>query len=105
VAAPHDTTEPVVAEGVHVIVIFHCMTTSASAGIAEGGERADSHAKGGCAIEGLVVQADGGGVGDDVELHAARPAENARQDGLVGRLAKGASALREGAADECGQQS
>jgi hypothetical protein len=87
------TTDPVVAEGVHAIVIFHCMTACARPGVAEGGERVDSHTNEGCALEGLVVQAEGGSVGGDVEPHAVvwrfcggRP--------VPGGLAKATSVLR-----------
>jgi hypothetical protein len=71
VAALHKFTEPVAAEGVRDVVVFNCMTASARPGVAEGGERADSHANAGSVLEGLFAQAETGGAGNGVEAHAA----------------------------------
>jgi hypothetical protein len=71
VAALHKFTEPVAAEGVRDVVVFNCMAARARPGVAEGGERADSHANAGSVLEGLSAQAETGGVGDGVEPHAA----------------------------------
>jgi hypothetical protein len=40
--------------------------------VAEGGERADAQADAGSVLERLVVQAEGGGIGESVEPNASR---------------------------------
>jgi hypothetical protein len=107
VAALHESAKPVAA-GVHDIVVFHGMTTSARPCVAKGRERANSHAIAGI-LEGLVAQAEGGGVGDWVEPHVAGPGRNAVEEcpGPVGgpkALQVGVAGCMEGAADERGQQ-
>jgi hypothetical protein len=55
VAALYETTEPVAAEGVRDVVIFHGMTASTRPGASEGRERADAHADAGRVLERLIV--------------------------------------------------
>jgi hypothetical protein len=109
-AALDETTEPVAAEDVRDVVAFHGMTPSARPGVAEGGERADAHADTGRVLERLVVQAEGGGIGDGVEPHAAGSGGDAVQEGtgqISGRKMHQLSVVCvvEGAANECGQLS
>jgi hypothetical protein len=73
---------PTLASGAHDVVFFHCMTASERPGVAEGGERADSHANAGGVFEGLVAQAERGIVGDGVEPHAAGPGRNTVEEDL-----------------------
>jgi hypothetical protein len=105
-AALHKTTKPVAAESVCDFVALHCMTASARPALAEGGERVDTQALAGCILECLVVQAEGGGIGDCVEPHAAKPGGDAVQEGsglVSGRNAHQLSVAGcvEGAAYEC----
>jgi hypothetical protein len=109
-AALYETAEPVAAEGVRDVVAFYGMTTSACPGVSEGGERADAQADAGRVLERLVVQAEGGGIGDGVEPHAARSGGDAVQEGagpVSGQKAHQLSVVGfvEGAAYECGQLS
>jgi hypothetical protein len=80
-AALNETTELVAAEGVRDVVIFHGMTASTRPGASEGRERADAHADTGRVLERLIVQAEGGGIGDGVEPHAAGSSGDAVQEG------------------------
>jgi hypothetical protein len=80
VAALHESTKPVAAERIRDIVVFHGMTARARPCIAEGPERADSHANAGSVLEGLVAQAEAGGVGNCVEPHAAGPGRDAVEE-------------------------
>jgi hypothetical protein len=76
-AALYETTEPVVAEGVRDFVAFYVMTASTCPGVSKGEESADAQADAGRVLERLVVQAEGGGIGDGVEPHASRSGEDA----------------------------
>jgi hypothetical protein len=109
-AALYETTEPVAAEGVRDVVVFYGMAASACIGQSEGGERADAQADAGRVLERLAVQAEGGGIGDGVELHASRSGGDAVQEGtgpVSGPKARQLSVVgfAEGAAYECGQLS
>jgi hypothetical protein len=79
-AALHETAEPVAAKSMRNVVALNSVTASTRLDVAEGGENAHPHANPVGILEQLVVQAEGKGVGDCIEPHAAGPAGDACED-------------------------
>jgi hypothetical protein len=82
--ALHETAGPIAAKSVRDVIIFDIVTAGARPAIAEGGERAHPHANAAGVLEGSVIKAEGGSVGDSIEPHAAGSGGDAVEKGPGG---------------------
>jgi hypothetical protein len=71
VVALFESTEPVAAEGMRNVIVFHGVTISARPGIANEGDHSDAHPCVSSVLKSLVAQADGRGLVDSVKPLAA----------------------------------